>query len=282
MLLCLFSALLATIALPALSAHAAADSPARGTVTIVPDFASPQLANKRALRIYLPPSYAARPDSRYPVLYMHDGQNLFDKATSFIGVEWQVDETMDRLIAAGAIAEVIVVGIDNNADRIQEYTPCCDAKRGGGKIAQYERFIVDTVKPYIDRTLRTLPGREHTAIIGSSLGGIASVHIASNFPAVFGKAGGVSSSFWWNDGSLIKQMQTHTSKVPVQFYLDAGTDNDGVEDTRRMRAAMLEKGYVEGQDLYYYEDQGAGHNERWWAARLDKPLLYMFGRKAAR
>ncbi|UUZ57297.1 hypothetical protein LP419_27405 [Massilia sp. H-1] len=165
---------------------------------MVPDFASPQLGNSRQLRIYLPPSYDENPAKRYPVLYMHDGQNLFDAKTAAYGAEWGIDETANHLIASGVMDEVIVVGIDNTPDRFKEYTPCCDPKHGGGKIDAYQAFITDTVKPYIDKTLRTLPGRENTAIMGSSLGGIASVVIAQKRPDVFSKAGGVSSSFWWN------------------------------------------------------------------------------------
>jgi predicted alpha/beta superfamily hydrolase len=225
------------------------------------------------LRIYLPPSYAARPDLRYPVLYMHDGQNLFDANTAAYGAEWGIDETMDRLIADGKMAEAIVVGIDNTPDRIAEYTPCCDPQHGGGKIEQYERFITDTVKPYIDRTLRTRTGPADTAIMGSSLGGIASVHIAAHRPDVFGKAGGVSSSFWWAQGGMIAQPPAPGS---VQFYIDAGTDQDGVEETRRMRDAMLARGFTPGRNLYYHEAQGGSHNEKSWAQRVHLPLQWFF------
>ncbi|HEY0062807.1 MAG TPA: alpha/beta hydrolase-fold protein, partial [Telluria sp.] len=174
-----------------------------GTVKLVADFASPQLGNRRQLRIYLPPSYSENPAKRYPVLYMHDGQNLFDAKTAAYGVEWGIDETVNHAIATGAMDEVIVVGIDNTPERIPEYTPCCDPKYGGGKLDAYQAFITETVKPYIDKTLRTLPGRDNTAIMGSSLGGIASVVIAQHRSDLFSKAGGVSSSFWWNGRQLI-------------------------------------------------------------------------------
>jgi predicted alpha/beta superfamily hydrolase len=244
-----------------------------GKVTIVKDFASPQLKNSRALRIYLPPSYAENPAKRYPVLYMHDGQNLFDAKTASFGVEWGVDETMNRLVAMGAADEVIVVGIDNTPDRIPEYTPCCDPKYGGGKLDAYGAFIVDTVKPYIDRSYRTLPGKDTTAIMGSSLGGIASVAIAQRYPQVFSKAGGVSSSFWWNNGELFKKLP---ARVPVKFYLDAGTNDDGLEDTTKMRDAMLAKGYRDSEDLLFFKAEGGRHNEASWAARVEKPLTWFF------
>jgi predicted alpha/beta superfamily hydrolase len=247
--------------------------PSTGQVTIVPEIVSPQLDNSRKLRIYLPPSYAENAAKRYPVLYMHDGQNLFDAKSAAYGVEWGIDETVDRLIGAGLMDEVIVIGIDNTPERIAEYTPCCDPKHGGGKLDAYQAFITETVKPYVDRTLRTLPGRETTAIMGSSLGGIASVAIAQRQPQVFSKAGGVSSSFWWNERAMVRKP---AAPVPVKFYLDAGTKDDGLEDTAAMRDAMLAQGYRAQEDLLFYADEGGIHNEKSWAARVDKPLTWFF------
>ena len=244
-----------------------------GKVSIVPGVESPQLKNSRSLRIYLPPSYQENAAKRYPVLYMHDGQNLFDAKTASYGVEWGIDETVNHLVATGVMDEVIVVGIDNTPDRIPEYTPCCDPKHGGGKLDAYEAFIVDTVKPMIDKTLRTLPGKDNTAIMGSSLGGIASVVIAQRHPDIFSKAGGVSSSFWWNDKALVTKIP---ARVPVKFYIDAGTKGDGLEDTMLMRDAMLKQGYVADADLFYYAAEGGGHNEKSWAARVEKPLTWFF------
>lgn len=243
-----------------------------GKVSIVEGFESPQLNNKRALRIYLPPSYQENKRKRYPVLYMHDGQNLFDAKTAAFGVEWGVDETINRLIAAGKMDEIIVVGIDNTQDRIPEYTPCCDPKYGGGRLDAYRKFIVDTVKPYVDRSYRTLPRREHSAIMGSSLGGIASVYIAQKEPHIFSKAGGVSSSFWWNRGILTQA----PPRVPVKFYIDAGTRDDGLPDTTRMRDALLGAGYTDGTDLYFHAADGGSHNETSWAARVELPLTWFF------
>ena len=240
---------------------------------MVEQFASPQLGNSRNLRIYLPPGYDSEPQRRYPVLYMHDGQNLFDAKTAAYGVAWDIGATMDRLIASGQIAPAIVVGIDNTKDRIPEYTPCCDPKYGGGKLDAYMAFIVDTVKPYVDQSLRTLPDREHTAIMGSSLGGIASVYIAQHHPEVFSKAGGVSSSFWWNGGDMIAHLP---ARLPVKFYIDAGTDKDGLEDTQKMRDALLAQGYRNGEDLYFYAAEGGIHNEKSWAARVHLPLIWFF------
>lgn len=245
-----------------------------GTLRIVDNFASPQLGNQRSLRIYLPPSYALDRQRRYPVLYMHDGQNLFEAATTSYGTAWDVGQTADRLVARGEMQEVIIVGIDNTADRIPEYTPCCDPKYGGGKLEAYQSFIIDTVKPWVDRELRTLPGREHTAIMGSSLGGLASVYIAQHHPEVFSRAGGVSSSFWWNGQQLVQQAPSPSSKV--KYYIDAGTEGDGLEVTTQMRDAMLARGFKEGEDLYFHAAPGGVHNESSWAARVDLPLKWFF------
>jgi len=245
-----------------------------GKVVIVKDVASPQLDNKRALRIYLPPSYAENPAKRYPVLYMHDGQNLFDAKTAAFGVEWRIDETMNSLVAMGKIDEAIVVGIDNTPDRIPEYTPCCDPQYGGGKLDRYEHFVTDTVKPYVDAHYRTLPGKDSTAIMGSSLGGLASLLIAQHRPDLFSKAGGMSSSFWWNGKAVIGALPAQ--RQPLKFYIDAGTRDDGLDDTLGMRDAMLGKGYKENVDLMFYQAEGGRHNEASWSARVDRPLMWFF------
>jgi predicted alpha/beta superfamily hydrolase len=248
-----------------------------GTLVKIPNFSSPQLGNTRTLRIYLPPSYSQNPLKRYPVLFMHDGQNLFEAATAFGGVEWQVDETANNLINNGQMDEVIVVGIDNGGgSRIYEYTPCCDPQYGGGGADVYTRFILETVRPYINQNYRTLTSNKNTALMGSSLGGLVSFYIGRKNPTVFSKVGALSSSFWWNNQMLPKEVEVATGKVPVNFYIDAGTSSDGLPETTRMRDALVVDGYVQGADLNYYVAQGAGHNEAAWAARLNIPLKYLF------
>jgi predicted alpha/beta superfamily hydrolase len=248
-----------------------------GTLVKVNNFSSPQLGDTRTLRIFLPPSYSLNPMKRYPVLYMHDGQNLFEAATAFGGVEWRVDETINDLVNQGRMDEVIVVGVDNGgADRIYEYTPCCDPQYGGGGANTYERFLLETVKPFVDQNYRTLTSSQNTAIMGSSLGGLVSTYIGRRQPTKFGKLAGLSSSFWWNNQMLPREVEASTVKVPVNIYIDAGTSSDGLPDTTRMRDALVVDGYVQGRDLYYYVAQGAGHNEAAWAARLHLPLTYLF------
>ena len=164
-----------------------------------------------------------------------------------------VDETINRLVGTGVMDEVIVVGIDNTADRIAEYTPCCDPQYGGGKLIQYESFIINTVKPFIDQSYRSLTARQNTAIVGSSLGGLASFYIARRNPTVFSKSAGMSSSFWWSNQDMVKTVVAASGKVAGQFYIDAGTT--------AMRDAMVADGYIQGVDLYYYVARGASHNE---------------------
>jgi len=247
-----------------------------GSLVKVNNFWSPQLGNSRTLILYLPPSYNENRLKRYPVVYMHDGQNLFDASTSAFGTEWRVDETLNAQIPAGQTEEVIVVGVYNTSNRIWEYTPCCDGTYGGGGANTYERFLIDTVKPYVDQTYRTLPGKENTAIMGSSLGGLVSCYIARRNPQVFTKAGCMSSSFWWNSEAFTVQVEQSTAHPAVRFYLDAGTVNDGLPQTTRMDNALLADGYVQGGDLNFYVAQGASHNEASWAARVGIPLSWLF------
>lgn len=251
--------------------------PARGTVEIMPEVASPQLHNSRHLRIYYPPSYRENPAKRYPVLYMHDGQNLFDAKTAAFGVAWEMAATIDKLIETGRMQEIVVVGIDNSAARMEEYTPCCDPKHGGGKLPAYEAFVADTVKPLIDRQVRTLPDRAHTAVMGSSLGGLASIDLARRRPAQFSMAAGLSSSFWWAGRAMVTDAPDKPHPVlPQRYYIDAGTIDDGLADTEAMRDAMLARDYVSGRDLLFYTAPGGRHNEASWGARVDRPLVWFF------
>ncbi|HEU4730382.1 MAG TPA: alpha/beta hydrolase-fold protein [Kofleriaceae bacterium] len=247
-----------------------------GSLVQVNNFWSPQLGVSRTLVLYLPPSYRENPLKRYPVLYMHDGQNLFDASTSAFGTEWQVDENINSAVAAGRMDEVIVVGVYNTTNRIWEYTPCCDPTYGGGGADTYERFLIDTVKPFVDQSFRTLPGKDTTAIMGSSLGGLVSFYIARRNPSVFSRAGCMSSSFWWNAQALTAAVEQSTAHVPVRFYLDAGTSNDGLTETTRMDNALIADGYVQGADLDFVVAQGGSHDEASWAARVAIPLAWLF------
>jgi len=240
----------------------------------------------REVTVYLPEAYASSPDERFPVIYMHDGQNLFDPAQAAFGVEGQVDETLDALTAGGRLGPHIVVGIHNTAERIDDYTPDPDPSIGsGGKGDLYADFIVNLLKPVVDASFRTLCGRENTALAGSSLGGLVSLHIVMRYPDVFGAVGCLSPSFWWNEGSLVRDFEAFTGPLPLSLWIDAGTAEGEpagsepvpayVADVRAVRDLAVEAGMVFGRDLGGLEDPGAPHNEAAWAARLDGIFLFL-------
>jgi predicted alpha/beta superfamily hydrolase len=244
-----------------------------GNLMTIASLGSPQLGIVRDIRVYLPPSYTAG-TARYPVLYMHDGQNLFDEATAYAG-DWGVDETMEAL--AGEGFEAIVVGIPNmGPDRLDEYSPFVDGEHGGGRGEDYLAFVVHTLKPYIDASFRTLPEREQTGMLGSSLGGLISLYAFFRYPEVFGFAGAMSPAFWFADRAIfpfVEEAETDGGRL----YLDIGTaeGEDTLTDTRRMAELLEAKGYQPGDQLRYVEDEGAGHNEAAWAARLRDALIYL-------
>jgi predicted alpha/beta superfamily hydrolase len=252
------------------------------------DFPSKALGNTRSVLVYLPPGYDEDEGRRYPVLYMHDGQNLFDAGTSFIGVEWGVDETLERMIGEGQVRPLIVVGIYNTGEREFEYTPTQDAGRGkGGGASRYGRFIVDELKPYIDATYRTRPEREHTGIMGSSLGGIASLYIAWTHPDVFTRVGAMSTAYWWSNSQVLTMLAGTSPPPGVRVWLDMGTAEDDsdknrnkvpdiIEQHRRARNILMEKGLQIPRTLRYIEDDGAVHNERAWAARFPQAVEFLF------
>ena len=251
-------------------------------------FKSRYLENERTLIVYLPPGYKKDADRRYAVLYMHDGQNLFDTATSFIGVEWQADETAERLIKAGRIEPIIIVGIYNNADRVNEYTPYKDkSEKTGGKGDLYAKFLVEEVKPFIDKEYRTRPDREHTAVAGSSLGGLISLYICMKYPETFSMCGAISPAIMWADGRILKDLRENTAKLKgVRFWVDMGTKegkqvesfSNAIGSARDLIAIFDKAGLIPGRDYYYWEVAEGEHNETAWAGRLDKILLYFFGK----
>ncbi|MBX7223080.1 MAG: alpha/beta hydrolase [Blastocatellia bacterium] len=244
-------------------------------------FHSRILQNHRNVLVYLPPDYAANPFRRYPVFYMQDGQNLFDGATSYIpGVEWEVDETAERLIRNRKIEPVIIVGIYNTGvDRIDEYTPTRDPKVDkGGKANLYGRFLVEELKPFIDHHYRTLPDRHHTAVGGSSLGGLVSMYLGLKYPQVFGKLAVMSPSFWWDHQIIVESVRKLSHKPSFRIWLDMGTKEgpSALHSARRMRDALHEKGFHQGQDLHYREAKRARHGERAWRRRVSPMLQFLF------
>lgn len=263
-----------------------------GNLQIARDVYSPQLQNQRDLIVYLPPSYEKSADKRYPVLYMHDGYNLFDNATSY-AEEWYVDEIMEKL-GLEENAEAIVVGIPNmGTKRLDEYSPFVDAKLGGGHGHQYIDFICNTIKPLIDRDFRTLQDKKHTGIMGSSMGGLISLYGFFSRPAIFGFAGVMSPSLWFANDAIFRFAE-ETAFQQGKIYLDAGTREMGGSwpdqgilrsrsrryygRVRRLKRILVKKGYRPRHTLLHVEGQGDGHNEAAWAQRLPNAIRFFLGR----
>jgi predicted alpha/beta superfamily hydrolase len=253
---------------------------AKGRVEkLFPKFHSNALGNDRAVWAYLPAAYDENTLARYPVLYMHDGQNLFDAALAFGGSEWKVDETLDDAgETTGAIKELIVVAPENTSARIAEYTPSADpGYPGSGKGDLYLKFLVEELKPRVDAMLRTKPGRESTGVMGSSLGGLISAHAGVSRAGTFGVVGAMSPSTWWNGEAIVASVQSASGQAADRVYVDCGQPADGYAQTQHLVSAYLAKGYVEGQSFKHVYQMGAQHNEVYWAARLPAALAFLFG-----
>ncbi|MBL8718720.1 MAG: alpha/beta hydrolase [Myxococcales bacterium] len=253
----------------------------KGTVEKRWTLTSKSLGNTRGVWVYLPPTYLENTTARLPVVYLHDGQNLFDPALAFGGNEWKVDETMDAAAETGKFREAIVVGPENTARRIYEYTPTKDAgypDSGGG--ALYLSFLIDELKPKVDGELRTLPGREHTVLMGSSLGGLISSWAGTQRADVFGLVGAMSPSTWWDSTVLLTMIPASKTPLPLRAYVDSGdsgASSDDVANTAKLADAYRAKGFVDGKTLEYVVQKGATHSEVYWAQRLPHALEFLLG-----
>ena len=245
----------------------------QGTVQTIHAVESPQLGNRRNLLVYTPASYA-RGEAQYPVIYMQDGQNLFDAATSFAG-DWGLKAALGWASRRGL--EAIVVGIPNMGPaRIDEYTPFMDPKAGGGKGDRYLDYLIHTVKPLVDKRFRTLPDRAHTGIAGSSLGGLISLYAYFRYPSTFGFAAALSPSLWFANAAIL-DFAEHAPRVPGRVYLDVGLreGHAHVMLARRLRAILLAKGYESYRELRWVEDQEGRHHESAWGRRFRKALPFL-------
>jgi predicted alpha/beta superfamily hydrolase len=248
-------------------------------------FPSKILGNRRDVLVYLPRGYRRLSRRRYPVLYLHDGQNVFDAATSFAGVEWGVDETAERLIKENLLEPLIIVAVANTgAERVDEYAPTrgvIDAKakrkkRSKGLARKYGHFLMNELKPYIDRKYRTNPSTEFTGLGGSSLGGLATLAIGILYPQVFGLLMVMSPSVWWDNFAIYRLVDSIEQKPPLKIWLDTGTAEPGWEQARELLNRLVEKGWKLNKDLQYMEAPGAGHSEGAWAARVEPALRFLF------
>ena len=255
-----------------------AQSTRTGLIKTHDRFRSRFLPQARTVLVYLPPGYQPRAARRYPVLYLHDGQNVFDKATS-VGEEWRVDETAQALIEAGQIEPLIIVAIYNTGERrVEEYAPTKVEGKGGGRADDYGRMLVEELKPFIDRKYKTLPSAASTGLGGSSLGGLLTLHLGLKYPTAFNRLAALSPSVWWDNRLIVRSIEALPSKLPLRLWLDAGTGegNEVLADARALRDALVAKGWVVDHDLRYVEAEGGQHHEQSWAARVEPMLRFLF------
>jgi predicted alpha/beta superfamily hydrolase len=253
----------------------------QGRIQLHPRFPSRYLSTPRDIIVYLPPGY----DGETPcsVLYMQDGQNLFDPATAFAGQDWRADVTADDLIRGGAVAPLLIVGIYNaGVRRISEYTPTKDSgRRKGGKGDRYAKMMARELKPFIDRLYCTRRGANYHGVGGSSLGGLVSLETGLLYPAVFGRLAILSPSVWWDNRSILEMVRAYKSPSRARIWLDAGTEEGDapgqvIRDLRLLRDVLVANRWREGVDLRTCEVAGARHNEQAWGARFGEVLRYLF------
>lgn len=235
--------------------------------------------------VYLPPGYRRDTRRQYPVLYLHDGQNVFDGSTSYVpGQYWRVRETVDDLLHRRRIEPLVVVALYHGSERrIFEYTPTRTRRMGGGGLALHARVMVEELRWWIQRHYRVLPQARNTGLGGSSLGGLATLCLGLRFPNIFGRLAVLSPSVWWDHRVVLKYVQTLDHPHRQRIWLDMGT-NEGdaaasLRDARLLKALLVSKGWREGRNLMYEEAEGAGHSEGAWAARLPRILEFLFPRK---
>ena len=264
-----------------------------GTLVYWPEFPSDVLGLARHVEIWLPPGYDERPEQRYPVLYMSDGQNLFDPRIANTGVDWGVDEAVMRLVEKGVIPPIIVVGAWSTEARGREYSPWHGAP-------EYARFLTEELMPRVNREFRTLAGPGNTAVMGSSMGGLLSFYLVTNHPDVFGTCGCQSTHFALSESIVKRYLRgvaapADPDTVPfvvrdIEAGLEApagaryffaygtrGLDADYGPPHEIVREWLLAQGRIEGRDFVIREYAGADHNEASWRARIDDDLAFMFG-----
>jgi predicted alpha/beta superfamily hydrolase len=242
------------------------------------EFHSGILPDARDVAVYLPAQYFVDEKRRFPVLYLHDGQNLFDGLTSFIpGKTWRAHTTADDLAAAGEIEPVILVGVANTGlRRMAEYTPTRDFRRGGGEGSNYGRMLIEELKPFVDEAYRTRAGAEDTGLGGSSLGGLISLYLGLKYPEMFRRLAVMSPSLWWNDRSIFGNVEG--VRPSARIWLDMGTAEGvrHVQDADRLYRLLVKLGWQPGVDLMYVKALGAVHDEEAWALRFGDVLRFLF------
>jgi predicted alpha/beta superfamily hydrolase len=249
---------------------------ALSTVSIMSStFFMPQLNRSRRIWICLPTNYQTATNTNYRVVYMQDGQNLFDDALSFAG-EWGIDESMRDLMLMGDPG-AIIVGIDNSAERLDEYSPWVNPNYGGGEGEAYIDFIKNTLKPYVDANYRTLTNASNTAIAGSSMGGLISLYAAVKYPETFGKAGIFSPAYWFARDSLFSWVSTQSIPSDLKIYTVAGTNESSsmINDINALRTNLQEAGLPNNNMLVLSQPDGA-HSEWFWKREFPAAYQWLF------
>jgi predicted alpha/beta superfamily hydrolase len=247
-------------------------------------FASRLIDEKHDFIVYVPQVFNQDPNRFFPVLYLHDGQNLFDPETSFIkGNYWRVGEVADAMIESGEVEPLVIVGIYNNGvKRIDDYTPVEDRRLGGGKADAYGQMVVEELRPFVARTYRTLAGAENCGMGGSSLGGLVTLYLGMRYPEVFGKLAVFSPSVWWRDRVILRFVENLRHNTGQRIWLDMGTREGrrALPDTRALKRLLVKKGWRQGKDLEYREIEGGEHSEYAWAQRVGPMLKFLFPRRS--
>lgn len=252
-------------------------------ITLIASFHSTVLDNTRAIYAYLPPTYVENTEATLPVVYMHDGQNLWaaHPEWAFGGVTWQVDTAFDNAANNGTFNEAIVIGIENNSNRIYEYTPTVDPDvQAGGGADSYLQMLVDELKPAVDGMLRTRTDTSSTSMAGSSLGGLVTTYAGRTKPTVFGRIAALSPSAWWDGDVIVGDVQTTPAAPnrPLRVYVDSGdSPTENVADVNALVSAYMSVGYVEGTDLLHVVQPGGQHSETYWAQRFPGAMLFLLG-----
>lgn len=247
---------------------------------VVHHFHSAILPDDRSVAVYLPAKYFDDRTQRFPVFYLHDGQNLFDGRTSYVpGCTWRAHSSADQLAAIGVIRPVILVGIANTGlRRMAEYTPTRDFKMGGGEGENYGQLLIRELKPLIDDVYRTLPGPQNTGLGGSSLGGLISLYLGLRHPEVFGRLAVMSPSLWWDHRSILNFASRTQAQRDLKLWLDMGTAEGAshLRDANLLYKTLLQRGWENNVNLAYTRVEGGLHTEEAWARRFGDVLRFLF------
>ena len=250
-------------------------------------FQSRYLPDSRNVIVYLPPTYNAEPGRKFPVLYLHDGQNLFDGRTSFVkGRTWEVREHADAAIEAGEVEPLVIVGIYNTGDRrLAEYTHEYNRQMGGGEAEAYGLLVTRELMPWIANRYRVRTDRENTGMGGSSLGGLVTLFLGLRYPGHFGRLALMSPSVWWNHKSILGYLNEHSPQLweRPRVWLDVG-DHEGqrtLRDVEHLARRMKANGWRAGETLHFEKVHGGSHDEASWATRVRPMLRFLFPRSGS-